>query len=91
MMASDFAFFPHAMTIHDLSAMREAVSYASAASGAVSTPEMEGLARIVLRFYRCGMTDPEILGNVAVFLSSSRVFNAAKENSEAPSLASLRN
>jgi hypothetical protein len=73
-MPSEWQFFPHAMTLHDLDAMREALCIAKRRRGPADEVVDEQLARIVLRYYRRGMTDPERLGAIVAFLSSSRVF-----------------
>ncbi|CDZ54697.1 hypothetical protein [Neorhizobium galegae] len=66
-------FDTNVMTMHDVDVMREAVSMA------VSSPETadvdpEAIARIVFWFYRRGLTDPEKLSDIAIYLTSSRAF-----------------
>jgi hypothetical protein len=73
-MPNEWQYFPHAMTMHDLDAMREAFRIAEERIGSADEVTDELLARIVFRYYRGGMTDPEHLGAIAAFLSRSRVF-----------------
>lgn len=39
------------------------------------TVEKEAVARIVLRFYRCGLVEPEKLKAVSVMFASSKLFH----------------
>ncbi|WP_105422337.1 hypothetical protein [Neorhizobium sp. T25_27] len=73
-MSGDYPLFPHAMNTHDLRAMRDAVRRALELSEETDGAKKEQLAKIVYRFYRRGLADPEKLAGMAVFLSSSRTF-----------------
>jgi hypothetical protein len=76
-MANEWRFFPHAMTMHDLDAMREALRLAEEHMDAPDPIQEEQLAWIVFRYYRKGLTDPDRLGAMAAFMSSSGLFGPA--------------
>ncbi len=73
-MPLDETWFPHAMTMHDLRTMREAVRLACRHGETGSDSAADAVPQIVYRYYCRGMTDPERLASIAVFLSSSRTF-----------------
>jgi hypothetical protein len=73
-MSNKWAFFPHAMTAPDLTAMREAVRLAEDIKGVIDEATRRRLAWLVFRYYSKGLTDPERLGAMAALLASSRVF-----------------
>ncbi len=73
-MSAHWQFFPSAMTISDLDAMRKAVRMAANVTGASEQAELQILGSIVYQYYKRGLVDPERLGAIAVFLSSSRTF-----------------
>lgn len=73
-MPLDETWFPHAMTMHDLRTMREAVRLACRHQDTDSDIAADAVPQIVYRYYCRGMTDPERLASIAVFLSSSRTF-----------------
>jgi hypothetical protein len=73
-MTNEWRFFPHAMTMHDLDAMREALRLAEKQVDAADPTQGEQLARIVFRYYRKGLTNPDQLGAMAALMSASRLF-----------------
>jgi hypothetical protein len=73
-MSVHWQFFPNAMTMSDLDAMRQAVRIAAHATGASDPAELQILGLIVYQYYKRGLVDPDRLGSIAVFLSSSRTF-----------------
>jgi hypothetical protein len=69
-MTYDGTAFPAAMTNVDVAAMREAVRLAAMSNDA----PVHAMAPIVFRYYQRGLTNPERLAAIAVFLASSHVF-----------------
>jgi hypothetical protein len=84
-MPLDETWFPHAMTMHDLRTMREAVQLAYRHGEATSEQDSSAVPLIVYRYYCRGMTDPDRLASIALFLSSSRTFSRP-----APSASAFR-
>ncbi|TDK37140.1 hypothetical protein E2F50_09600 [Rhizobium deserti] len=82
-MTNEWRFFPHAMTMHDLDAMREALRLAEEQIDAPDPIQGEQLAWIVFRYYRKGLTDPDRLGAMAAFMSSSGLFAPAARTTAA--------
>jgi hypothetical protein len=82
-MSGDFSLFSHAMNLHDLRTMRDAVRRALDLSEKADDAEKEQLAKVVFRFYKRGLVDPEKLADIAVFLSSSRTFNRERSHMDA--------
>jgi hypothetical protein len=83
MMSNGWSYFPHAMTMQDLRDMREALRLAEGSYSPAEEADTELLAWIIFRYYSRGMTDPERLAAIAVFLSSSRVFSRHRQRADA--------
>jgi hypothetical protein len=90
-MSGGYPLFQHAMNPHDLRTMRDAVRRALELSDEPDGAEKEQLAKIIYRFYRRGLVDPEKLAGMAVFLSSSRTFHRETSHTDAEAEICARN
>jgi hypothetical protein len=75
-MSTYWRCFPHVMLEQDLTTMREAMRRAIALSDPSGEKEEDLLARVIFRYYKRGLSNPERLAAIAIFLASSNVFNS---------------
>lgn len=79
LMGGSWSQFPQVVNQFDLARMRTATKLAVEMSESIMDMTPTELAEVVFRFYRRGLTDPQRVAEVAVFLASSRLFRMRVE------------